>query len=296
MVGEVASVGGMSAHEAFLLLFSEALGVHSTDGAEDGAFFQEYVVPSVMPMDTGSYRENPYYRNIRIPTVSDGRWDLKTEHWEPYHCFVRDDLWVGPDLKELPLLGYFTESFDFPAVLEDGREWMMVTPNEVETIRPAVNAARGKVVTFGLGLGYFAYMVSEKPEVSQVTVVEKDPSVIRLFNHYILPQFGHPEKVTIVEEDAFRWAEKVLPRENYDYAYADTWHDAQDGVPMYCRMKRLELLSPQTRFDYWVEETLLSYIRSEVYEELLKGTLRSDDWARTLSGPALKEWVKKKPA
>ena len=50
-----------------------------------------------------------------------------------------------------------------------------------------VERAKGKVLTFGLGLGYFAYMCSLKEEVESVTVVEKDKSVIKLFNEIILP-------------------------------------------------------------------------------------------------------------
>ena len=39
---------------------------------------------------------------------------------------------------------------------------MTITPDEIETMKEAVDQAFGNVLTFGLGLGYYAYMVSEK--------------------------------------------------------------------------------------------------------------------------------------
>ena len=67
-----------------------------------------------------------------------------------------------PDLTEYATLGFFEEEFFFPAVLEDGNEWVTLTPVDLDTCEEAIRKARGKVITFGLGLGYYAYMCSEK--------------------------------------------------------------------------------------------------------------------------------------
>ena len=165
------------------------------------------------------------------------------------------------DLSEIPPLGFFTEKFDFPAVLEDGNEWMTLTPVDLDTCDEAIAAASGKVVTFGLGLGYYAYMVSEKPDVESITVIEKSPDVIRLFEKYIFPYFSHKEKVRIILADAFEYAEHEMPKEKYDFAFVDTWRDASDGAPMYEKMRALEHLSPETRFEYWIENFLISRLR-----------------------------------
>ena len=145
---------------------------------------------------------------------------------------------------------------------------MTLTPIDLDTSEEAIFAARGKVITFGLGLGYYAYMASEKPEVSEITVVEKSDSVIELFNRYILPKFEHPEKVKIVNMDAFEFAERIMPREEYDIAFVDTWRDASDGLPMLEKMKALEHLSKGTEFSYWIERFLISRLRAERFEEL----------------------------
>ena len=51
-----------------------------------------------------------------------------------------------------------------------------------------------------------------------VTVVEKSADVIALFREHILPQISHPEKVRVVEADAFEYAEQVMPAEHFDVA------------------------------------------------------------------------------
>ena len=261
MVKEIADIGGFSADEAFLLLFSEACGVHPTDGGEDSEFFQNYLSPSIRRLDTAKYRSDPYYQNIHFPNVKNGNWELRTDRLKAYQPFIWDDVQVDENLRELPPLGYFSEEFSYPVVLEDGREWMLVTPNEVETIRPAIQAAHGRVVTFGLGLGYFPYMASLKDNVDEIVVVERDPKAIGLFEQYILPQFSHREKVHPVCMDAFGYLDDVMPTERFDYVYADIWHDAGDGVPLYLRFKKYEERFPETIFDYWIEQTMLSYLR-----------------------------------
>jgi hypothetical protein len=154
-------------------------------------------------------------------------------------------------------------------VLEDGNEWMTLTPVDLDTSDEAIEKAHGRVVTFGLGLGYYAYMVSCKDNVESITVVEKSEDVISLFKEYILPQFSHPEKVHIVNADAFEYAEFTMPKERFDVAFVDTWRDASDGAPMYEKMKALEHLSPYTEFLYWIENFLISRLRALRYAEIL---------------------------
>ena len=120
-------------------------------------------------------------------------------------------------------------------------------------------------------------MVSEKENVESITVVEKSPDVIALFKEYILPQFSHPEKVHIVNADAFEYAEHTMPAEHFDVAFVDTWRDASDGAPMYERMKALEHLSPDTEFLYWIENFLISRLRALRYAEIMDALDAGED-------------------
>lgn len=283
MVKEIAGIGGFSEEEAFLILFAEACGVHPTDDGEDSDFFRNFLAPSVRCLDTAKYRNDPYYRNIHFPDVKKGNWELRTDRLKAWQPFVWDDVRPDDKLRELPPLGYFREEFSYPVVLEEGREWMLVTPNEVETIRPAVNSAHGRVVTFGLGLGYFPYMASLKDDVSQIVVVERDPAVIELFQQYILPQFEHQEKIQPVCMDAFAYMDNVLPHEHFDYLYADIWHDAGDGVPLYLRFNKYEDRYPGTKFDYWIEETMLSYLRWYDFEHMPSDVRNPCHWLNNVN-------------
>jgi hypothetical protein len=111
-------------------------------------------------------------------------------------------------------------------------------------------------------------MVARKDEVESITVVEKSADVIRLFERYILPYFEHPEKLRIICADAFEYAEQKMPSEKYDFAFVDTWRDASDGAPMYEKMRALEHLSEGTRFEYWIENFLVSRLRYLKYCEI----------------------------
>ena len=144
---------------------------------------------------------------------------------------------------------------------------MTVTPSELNTMTADIQAVGGKVAVFGLGLGYYAFMAARKPEVGRVTVIERDSGVIALFREHILPAFENAEKVSVVQEDAYEYAAH-MSGEGYDYAYVDIWHDVLDGVEMYLKMKRLENLSPGTRFLYWIETSMLCWLRGMALMEI----------------------------
>ncbi len=267
MIDTLTEDGTVTKKDAIVALLSEVFAL-SFENPSDRSMIMNYLTPSVKILDEKRYTENPYYKNIDIPNVKDGTWELRRESYAPYRAVVAGDI-IFDGMREIVPLGFFTEEFDFPAVLEDGNEWMTLTPVDLDTSEDAIAAARGKVVTFGLGLGYFAYMASEKPTVESVTVVEKSRKVIELFKKYILPQFPNSRKIRIVEADAFEYAEHVMPSEGFDFAFVDTWRDSSDGAPMYKRMKSLECFSHGTEFMYWIENFLISRLRALRFEKLV---------------------------
>ena len=210
MMDTLCGDGEIDARDGLIALLSEIFKLDFDASPDDRRLIREYITPSVRILDAEKYRKNPYYINIRIPNVKNGTWELKTEKYPAYRGVICDDMMLFDSFREVPPLGFFTEDFEFPAVLEDGNEWMTLTPVDLDTCEDAIARAHGRVVTFGLGLGYYAYMVSEKSEVESITVVEKSRDVIDLFNRYIFPQFSHPEKVRIVNEDAFLYAKHTI--------------------------------------------------------------------------------------
>lgn len=270
MMDELCADGDITRTEAFSAILTEAFGLDDGRGGDDRRLIRDYIRPSVRELDPKRYTENKYYKNIKIENVRDGAWELRQECYPAYRGVIAGDMIINPDFSETAPLGFFAEDFHFPAVLENGNEWMTLTPVDLDTSDEAINAAHGRVITFGLGLGYYAYMVSEKECVESITVVERSEDVIRLFKKYILPQFSHPEKVEIICDDAFLYAKHKMPEGRFDYAFVDTWRDASDGAPMYERMKPCEALNPDTEFSYWIENFLISRLRAQKFEELYK--------------------------
>lgn len=268
MIDTLTEGGEITATEALVALLSEIFAL-DFEKAEDRVMIRDYLTPSVRLLDRKKYENNPYYKSIRLSDIKDGNWEIRTEIYAPYRGVICGDMKIFEDMRELPPLGFFTEEFSFPAILEGGNEWMTLTPVDLDTCEEAIQAAHGRVVTFGLGLGYYAYMVSEKEEVESVTVVELSPDVIRLFENHILPQMPNRHKIKIVNADAFEYAERVMPNEAFDLAFVDTWRDASDGAPMYKKMKALEHLSPKTNFLYWIENFLISRVRAENFARIM---------------------------
>lgn len=260
MINEI-TCGDKSGEEfAFANLAATACGLDVFDDPADKQFFRSHFLPCFKKLDATPYFDDPYYKNISFPKGKVGNWSFETRVCKPYEAFVYDDPMIFPDGKILPRIGFFDVEYPFPAVLENGREWMTLMPNETNTTKPALDSATGKVLTFGLGLGYFTYMAAIDPDVQSVTVVERSSDVIELFSKFILPQFPDPQKVEIVQADAFDFAENRMKDGAYDSVFVDIWHDPSDGCELYLKMKEYEYLLPDAKFTYWVEETLKLYI------------------------------------
>lgn len=191
--------------------------------SEDDTTINEYFHDAVHCLETRKYRDNPYLKNIKFPDTATRHWKFTHYSYRPYEAFICNDIDIDKNLREVPQIGFFRERFAYPAVEQDGREWMAVKPSEIETMRAPIEEATGRVVTFGLGLGYFAYMVSEKPDVTSLDIVERSEEAIALFERHILPQFPNKEKIRIIRSDAF-W-----------FLNENMWQDARQEASGQCK-------------------------------------------------------------
>ena len=196
--------------------------------SEDDTTINEYFHDAVHCLETRKYRDNPYLENIKFPDTATRHWKFTHYSYRPYEAFICSDIDIDKNLREVPQIGFFRERFAYPAVEQDGREWMAVKPSEIETMRAPIEEATGRVVTFGLGLGYFAYMVSEKPDVTSLDIVERSEEAISLFERHILPQFPNKEKIRIIRSDAFGFLNENM------------WQDARQEASGQCREETTE--------------------------------------------------------
>ncbi len=259
IVSELVRECSLSVSEAYSYLLAGALYIDIDKREEDREMFNLYFPHMVHYLDESLYLADPYYKNIHLPDVKRGNWEMRNCKIKPFELIPLDDPLCFSDGRVVPQVAFFDREFSYPAIFENGVEWMLVTPNEYHTMKEDIAKAHGKVLTYGLGLGYFVYLASLSDSVTSVTAVDINHTVIELFNEYILPQFPHPEKVRIICDDAFSYAEKQAPKEKYDYIYADTWHDVSDGADMIERFKALEKFTPEAEHTYWIEKTVRCY-------------------------------------
>ena len=218
----------------------------------------------------GELEDNPYYKNIHLKPQRSGKFEITEEFLRKYEIFMYDT--AKPKFHDvmIPAIGTIDHRFKFPNILENGKAWMSITPNEIYTMKEPIQEAAGKVLTLGCGMGYFAYMTALKDNVESVTIVEKEQDVIDLFTSFILPQFSCKEKINIVHADAFDYMEN-LPDGEYDYCFVDIWTGNIDTVP-YLKMKKLCSRFRDTTISYWIEDALIStimgYVHMIIQEEL----------------------------
>ena len=229
------------------------------DDREDKYFFDTRIVPSVKELDSKDYDDNWYRKNIRPKEYKSNNYQLTYLTFKPYQCFPYDDIKVDDDYIEVSQIGYFSKPFSYLAVLKDDVVWMSTDPNELNTMKQPIRDAKGHVLAFGLGLGYFSLMTALKEETKDVTIVEYDPEIISIFKKHILPLFPYKEKIHIVEGDAFEFTRKNN-LEDDDYLFIDIWHNAEDGLPMYLRFKKL-LKNKNIKVSYWLEKSILAMYR-----------------------------------
>lgn len=248
---------GLSPNEAYLALLAARCGLDTTK-PEDARLYRGYFPQMIRQHNPSVYEADAYFQAVKPAIGKRDAIDLVYERIEPMELFVADDFRMDDVGRILPQLGWFDRAFDFPAIRENGLVWMTVTPNEINTISPAVQESRGRVLTYGLGLGYYAFHCLLKNEVESVTVVERNPALIDVFAKHLLPFFPRKDSLRIVQADAFDYAANVMPGEGFDTVFTDLWHDVADGIPLYQRMKALE--TPGPRYLYWIERTLKFYM------------------------------------
>lgn len=218
----------------------------------------ETVMEQLICQDGSTVKKNPYYEQIHISPDKENCIALATADYLPYEFFQTFPRYK----KENPFLygeaGFFKERMTFPVILENNRVWMSVVPSEIRSMEKDIEAAKGKVITYGLGLGYYAFMASEKEKVESVTIVEMNRDVISLFRRNILPQFPNKEKIRIIEADAFAFIEK---QEDgiYDTAFSDFWSGVDDGLDLYLRFMAKTARFAKTKHSYWIETCFMEY-------------------------------------
>ena len=251
LVAEMSASTGLTNEEAYLPLLAAFMNL-----APEIA--RRYLPRMVRLMSPAAVEDDLWFRALADLTVKEHDISLEQDTYAPCELFVANDFVMDEQGRVYPQLGWFAREVTYPALKEHGRVWMTVTPNEINTIRPFAQAVHGRVLAYGLGLGYFVCHALLNPAVESVTVVERNPAVIRLFRQYLASLLPRPDRLSIVQADAFDYARHTAPQQAYDCVFTDLWHDVGDGLPLYRQMKAIE--TPGPRYFYWLEKTLRCYL------------------------------------
>ena len=108
-------------------------------------------------------------------------------------------------------------------------------------------------------------MMAMKSEVKSITIVEKDPEIIGLFNTLIYPNFKNKEKIKIIKDDAINYTKK---NNKYDYIFADLWHSPEDGLSLFIQLKRIN-----KNIDCWLEVSMYALLRRCMISLIEENTL-----------------------
>ena len=232
-------------------------------------------------LDEKVYLEDEYAKLIKDISIKDDRWELVSLHYEPYQGFAYDELRIDNIFfKEETPIGFFKNRFPYLALIEGDDIWMSVIPHEINTMRKPIRDAFGRVLVLGLGLGYYAFHVSNKKDVESVTIIENDKHAIEIFEKYILPHFKNKDKIKIIYEDAIKYLDNGI---DYDFVFADIWHNVGDGLPLYLQIKSKERNFKTTTFRYWIETSMLAMLRRmtlSVFEENYFEHFKEEDYLK----------------
>ena len=222
------------------------------------------------------YIENPYYKLLlKIKNFKDGDIEFRQNKVPSFVPVAINEKRYDPKnyFSDITPTGIFEDDFYFPAIIQGEVTWMSFAPHETETSEDAIQHATGNVVTYGCGLGYFPYMASLKEDVKSVTIIELDLKIIEFFKNNLLPLFEHKDKIKIINANAIEFGANPLMQ--YDYLFADIWHDVFDGLPFYLIFKKNEKVAKVC--DYWIEKDMLVHFRRQVLSLIEEETLGYTD-------------------
>ena len=141
---------------------------------------------------------------------------------------------------------------------EDGNCWMSNTQLELEAMVNPLDMAKGRVLTSGLGLGFFAFLAARKPEVESITVVEREQDVIDL----VWPQIRYAKspfpltKLSVVHQSLEEFV--TTTRESFDFIFLDIWQSTLGPLRSALKARKLvsSIVAPGGQCILWLQELI----------------------------------------
>lgn len=216
-------------------------------------------------LSVDEWENNPYHKNIHLDWIKDSHFTFERGKIAGFELFNSDVIQKDPnrELNDWMKLRAMDRNFDALYLYQDDMDWMFDAPSEANTNDIPAQRAYGKVLTFGLGIGYFLYMAIQNPNIEEVTVIERSKEVIAMFRNFILPQFETTKPIHLIEGDAFDYFNQDY-LSNFDYIYTDIWQSSQDGLPLITELLE-QCYLPKEKADFWIEDSCLEVIWTLIF-------------------------------
>lgn len=220
------------------------------------------------PIDPHLVYENPFLKYIQIPTADIGSYHFGKQTYAPY-TFIIDQTPAESLLSKIDHFGLLEDSLSIPLITYPDHT-ISVTPYEMNDYQAAIDQMRGNVAVIGLKLGYFVYMAHLKNEVNHLTVIESSQEIIDYFYKYLLPQFDHPEKITVIHGSYFDHTDLSA-----DLYFVDAYTNAKEGLRYYMAVKPFEMKNHLSVY-YSDEANILDEMKLQLLMRIMDPTFYKD--------------------
>lgn len=213
-------------------------------------------------LSSAHFQSTLFHQNIKLEELRQEK-DVSFEKiiLPAHHLFNLDAIQFDPhkECREWMNLKALDEDLETLSLKLKDEVWMLDVPSEAQTIDPLAQKAKGRVIAFGLGIGYYIYMALKNPDVKSITVIEKNPLVIQLFKAHILPQFQALIPINILEADALDWFNEEKLKD-FDTIFVDIYQSQEDGLQWMETL--LSKYNPVQVCDFWIESSITSILPS----------------------------------
>lgn len=208
---------------------------------------------------------NPFISKLSLQPGSDSIFTFSNHKINAYVPFTYGSQKQYKGMEVQPV-AYFNGAFRYPVIMKDGKTLFSMNGQTFLDYDVLIRPVSKDVLICGLKAGYLAYMFQRKQSVTSITVVEHDAEVIRLFKEQILPQFENPDKIHIIQDDAYDYLQSH--EKDYNWIINDLYQNFHDNIDALISMKAIENAYPHTRFLYWEEGNMLDHIRAALLADM----------------------------
>jgi len=244
---------------AYAMLIASACVLDIYHNQVHKELFNDYFAQAVREIEPGELSGNPFIRNTEIIGKTYGQYTLSIRKYAPYEAFIVSEAVTTSDFREIPQIGFFATEASFPAIYCNGSEVYSLSPLEISATESAIENAHGRVLCYGVGIGYFAYLASGKSRIENITIVENNSELVDFFTSAVISQFPNSSKVRIINAEPLSYAENDAKSQDFDYTFCRC-----QSLNEYIKMRRIV----DGECDFYLENTYLNELRQTVFQQM----------------------------